>query len=222
MSGYYPTALTLRSISTISMTILIHTLLPVLRRAAFRFLSILFMLAASSALVYAESFLTLDVVTQKGKGTVKIQLLADVAPKHVERIKQLAREGAYDNMAFHRVIAGFMAQTGDVTYGKREQYNDNKVGTGSSSYPDLYAELSTIPFKTGIVGMARGRYINSANSQFFIMTADHPSLNGQYTVVGKVIEGLNIVRQLKTGQQHQQQGKVKKPDYIRKATITEQ
>src|SRR5581483_12417089 len=112
-------------------------------------------------------------------GRIVIKLREDLAPKHVERIKTLAREKFYDNVPFHRVIAGFMAQTGD---------GQNGNGTGGSKYPDLRAEFSNVPFKRGIVGMARkGGDNNSANSQFFIMFGDAPSLNGQYTVVGEVV-----------------------------------
>ncbi len=170
------------------------------------------------SIAHAEDMLKLDVVTEGGSGTVLIKLLPDVAPKHVERIKQLTREGAYNNMVFHRVISGFMAQTGDVAHGNRDNYDDTRVGKGGSQYKDLYAELSELPFKAGIVGMARNRYIHSANSQFFIMTASHPNLNGRYTVVGVVTKGIDIVRQLKSGSQGGQ-GKVDEPDYIRSASI---
>lgn len=162
--------------------------------------------------------LKLDIVTQKGKGIVLIRLLPDLAPNHVKRIKKLTSEGAYDNVAFHRVIAGFMAQTGDVKYANRNRYDDKNAGTGGSSYPNLYAELSEVSFKTGIVGMARNRYIHSANSQFFIMTETHPNLNGRYTVVGIVEKGLELVRKLKGGSQ-KDKGKVEEPDYIAKASI---
>jgi peptidyl-prolyl cis-trans isomerase B (cyclophilin B) len=163
--------------------------------------------------------LQLKIKTQKGKGTVLIKLLPDVAPKHIERIKTLTNEGKYDNATFHRVIPGFMAQTGDVAYGRKGQYDDQKVGTGGSSYRDLYAELSEIPFKTGVVGMARQRYIHSANSQFFIMTSYHPNLNSRYTVVGVVVEGMDYIKQLKPGSQDKDQGKVTNPDHIISAKI---
>jgi peptidylprolyl isomerase len=125
-------------------------------------------------------------------GRIIIKLRSDIAPKHAERIKQLAREKYYDNVAFHRVIAGFMAQTGDGTRGD---------GTGGSKYPNLPAEFSKVPFKRGIVGMARkGGDDNSANSQFFIMFADGASLNGQYTVVGEVVSGMDAVDKIKKGE----------------------
>ena len=126
------------------------------------------------------------------KGRIVMKLRPDLAPKHAERIKTLAREGFYDNVPFHRVIAGFMAQTGD---------GQNFNGTGGSKYPNLPAEFSSVPFKRGIVGMARrGGDNNSANSQFFIMYADAPSLNGQYTVIGEVLSGMNVVDKLNKGE----------------------
>ena len=125
-------------------------------------------------------------------GRIVIKLRNDIAPKHVERIKLLAREKYYNNVPFHRVIAGFMAQTGDGARGD---------GTGGSKYPDLPAEFSKVPFKRGIVGMARkGGDNNSANSQFFIMYADGAFLNGQYTVVGEVLSGMEVVDKIKKGE----------------------
>jgi peptidylprolyl isomerase len=124
-------------------------------------------------------------------GRIIIKLRNDVAPHHAERMKQLAREHFYDNVPFHRVIDGFMAQTGDGQHGD---------GTGGSKYPDLKAEFSSVPFKRGIVGMARTSNPNSANSQFFIMFADGSFLNGQYTVVGEVVRGMEAVDQLKRGE----------------------
>ena len=125
-------------------------------------------------------------------GRIVIKLRPDLAPKHAERIKTLAREKYYDNVPFHRVIDGFMAQTGDGQYGN---------GTGGSKYPNLSAEFSNVPFKRGIVGMARkGGNNNSANSQFFIMFADGAFLNGQYTVVGEVVSGMAAVDKIKRGE----------------------
>jgi peptidylprolyl isomerase len=126
------------------------------------------------------------------KGPILIKLRTDLAPKHAERIKTLAREHYYDNVPFHRVIEGFMAQTGD---------GQNFNGTGGSKYPNLQAEFSAVQFKRGIVGMARkGGDNNSANSQFFIMYADNSGLNNQYTVIGEVISGMNVVDKLKKGE----------------------
>ena len=133
-------------------------------------------------------------------GPVVIELRPDVAPKHVERMKALAAAGEYDNVAFHRVIEGFMAQTGDVQYGDMEDgFQPQAAGTGGSSQPDLPAEFSEVPFERGTVGMARSQDPNSANSQFFIMFAPGDFLNGQYTVVGKVVEGMENVDKIKRG-----------------------
>lgn len=137
-------------------------------------------------------------------GQIVIKLRPDIAPKHAERIKRLTREKFYDNVPFHRVIAGFMAQTGDGQFGN---------GTGGSKYPDLPAEFSRVKFKRGIVGMARARDPNSANSQFFIMFAEAPSLNGKYTVVGEVVSGMDVVDKLKKGLRTQN-GAVENPDKI--------
>ncbi|HUZ33679.1 MAG TPA: peptidylprolyl isomerase [Xanthobacteraceae bacterium] len=124
-------------------------------------------------------------------GRVVIKLLNDVAPHHAERMKLLAREHFYDNVPFHRVIDGFMAQTGDGQHGN---------GTGGSKHPDLKAEFSKVPFKRGTVGMARSNDPNSANSQFFIMFAEGSFLNGQYTVVGEVVSGMEFIDKLKRGE----------------------
>jgi peptidylprolyl isomerase len=133
---------------------------------------------------------TLVIDTTQGRIVVKLR--SDIAPGHAERLKQLAREKFYDNVPFHRVIPGFMAQTGD---------GQNGNGTGGSKYPDLKAEFSQVPFKRGIVGMARkGNSNDSANSQFFIMYADGAFLNGQYTVIGEVLSGMDVVDKIKKGE----------------------
>jgi peptidylprolyl isomerase len=137
-------------------------------------------------------------------GRVVIKLRPDLAPKHAERIKTLAREKFYDNVPFHRVIPGFMAQTGDGQRGD---------GTGGSKYPNLSAEFSNVPFKRGIVGMARSQNPNSANSQFFIMFGEASGLNGQYTVIGEVVSGMAAVDKLKKGSDAQD-GAVTNPDRI--------
>jgi peptidylprolyl isomerase len=131
------------------------------------------------------------IVIDTTKGRIVIKLRTDLAPQHAERIKQLAREGYYNNVPFHRVIDGFMAQTGD---GK------NFDGTGGSKYPNLKAEFSSVPFKRGTVGMARAGSPDSANSQFFIMYADGSFLNGKYTVIGDVVSGMDVVDKLKRGE----------------------
>ncbi|WP_101067985.1 peptidylprolyl isomerase [Roseovarius salinarum] len=134
-------------------------------------------------------------------GTVTIALMPDVAPKHCARMKELARAGAYDNVVFHRVIDGFMAQTGDVANGNMEKdYNPRMAGTGGSELPDLPAEFSDVPHARGALGAARTQNPDSANSQFFISFKDNDFLNGQYTVYGQVIEGMEHVDALARGE----------------------
>ncbi len=162
----------------------------------------LIIFAASNTLSHAagkENTLLLDLKS----GQVKIELTPSVAPKHVERIRTLANEGFYDGLKFHRVIEGFMAQTGDP----------RGDGTGGSNKPDLKAEFSNMPFVRGTLGMARAQNPNSANSQFFIMFADGSFLNGKYTVFGKVIEGMEHVDAIKKGSQAAN-GAVDNPDTI--------
>ena len=135
-------------------------------------------------------------------GDVKIELFEDVAPNHVKRIKQLAQEGKYDGVVFHRVIDGFMAQTGDVKFGNSSNgdFNLRSAGTGGSDLPDLKAEFSKIPHIKGTLSMARSQDPNSANSQFFICLEAAPHLDGQYTAFGKVIEGMEFVDKIKRGE----------------------
>jgi peptidylprolyl isomerase len=134
-------------------------------------------------------------------GEVVIEMLPDVAPQHVERIKALARAGEYDNVCFHRVIDGFMAQTGDVAHGDMEEgFNLRRAGTGGSAHPDLPAEFSRLPFDRGVVGMARSQSPNSGNAQFFIMFKDGHFLNGQYTVWGRVTKGMQHVDAIARGE----------------------
>ncbi|MEO1308721.1 MAG: peptidylprolyl isomerase [Pseudomonadota bacterium] len=132
-------------------------------------------------------------------GTVTIELLADVAPNHAERMKSLARSGSYDDVVFHRVIEGFMAQTGDVQHGKHGG-DTGRAGTGGSDLPNLKAEFSKLPHDRGTVGAARTNDPNSANSQFFINFNDNYFLNGQYTVYGRVLEGMELVDGLAQGE----------------------
>ena len=140
------------------------------------------------------------IITLKG-GDVVIELLADIAPKHAERMKTLARAKAYDNVAFHRVIDGFMAQTGDVENGNMENnFNLRRAGTGGSEHPDLPAEFSGIPHDRGTIGAARSSNPNSANSQFFINCSDNHFLNRQYTVYGRVIAGMEQVDAITRGE----------------------
>ena len=134
-------------------------------------------------------------------GTVAIELLADVAPGHAGRMKELARSGAYDNVAFHRVIDGFMAQTGDVQNANMEKdYNPRAAGTGGSDLPNLKAEFSKIPHDRGTLGAARSANPDSANSQFFINFKDNHFLNGQYTVYGRVFQGMDLVDNITKGE----------------------
>ena len=135
-------------------------------------------------------------------GDVKIELFEDVAPNHVKRIKQLAQEGKYDGVVFHRVIDGFMAQTGDVKFGNssNKDFNLGRAGTGGSDLPDLKEEFNKIPHVKGTLSMARSQNPNSANSQFFICLEAAPHLDGQYTAFGKVIEGMEFVEKIKKGE----------------------
>ena len=147
-------------------------------------------------------------------GDVKIELFEDVAPKHVERIKKLANDGLYDNVVFHRVIDGFMAQTGDVRFGNssNNDFDLNKAGMGGSNLPDLPAEFNDLPHERGTVSMARSSDPNSANSQFFICFEAAPHLDRQYTVFGKVIKGIENVDKITRGDG--QNGSVSNPDKI--------
>lgn len=158
-------------------------------------------------------------VQGEANGTVVIDLFEDVAPLHAERIATLAAEGAYDGVYFHRVIEGFMAQTGDVEYAKVGG-NMKYAGMGGSQYPDLPAEFSDIAYERGIVGMARSQDPNSANSQFFIMFEPGYFLNGQYTVVGEVISGMEVVDQIKLGK-GRNGSVIGEPDMMAKVTVTE-
>lgn len=162
-------------------------------------------LAAPAQPALAQSDPQNTLVLETTKGQIVIRLRADLAPRHAERLKTLARDGFYDNAPFHRVIAGFMAQTGD---------GDRGDGRGKSKYPDLKQEFSGVPYKRGIVGMARrGDSVDSANCQFFIMYTDYPSLNGKYTVIGEVASGMEVVDQLKKGEP------VASPDRIVRAQV---
>ena len=147
-------------------------------------------------------------------GNVIIELFSDKAPNHVKRFKQLSKEKKYDGVVFHRVIDGFMAQTGDVEYGNSnlDTYDIQRAGTGGSEYPDLKAEFSNIPHERGTLSMARSSDPNSANSQFFICFKASPSLDRQYTVFGKVIQGMEFVDLIKRGEGSN--GKVSDPDQI--------
>lgn len=169
-----------------------------------RILAVLAALVCASSVNAQQADPQNTVVLETTKGNVVIRLRPDLAPKHAERIKTLAREGFYNNAPFHRVITGFMAQTGD---------GDKGNGTGRSKYPNVPAEFSKVPFKRGVVGMARAQDPNSANCQFFIMFADAPHLNGQYTVIGEVVSGMENIDKLNRGEP------VPNPDRIVKASV---
>ena len=141
------------------------------------------------------------IIMELKDGRVVIELLPDVAPKHTARIKELARAGKYDNVAFHRVIEGFMAQTGDVQHANMEKgWDARRAGTGGSDLPDLPAEFSRLPHARGTIGAARSQNPNSANSQFFINFKDNSFLNGQYTVYGRVLSGMEHVDKIARGE----------------------
>ena len=169
-------------------------------------------------------FITITNVTQSKEnimilklkdGDVEIQLFPDVAPKHVERIQKLANNGEYDNVVFHRVIDGFMAQTGDVKFGNSSSsdFNLRMAGMGGSDLPDLKQEFNNLPHDRGTLSMARSQDPNSANSQFFICFKPAPFLDNQYTVFGKVIEGMEFVDKIKRGDENNN-GAVTDPDKI--------
>ncbi len=164
-------------------------------------------------------FINLNAETNKmimklEKGEVEIELFSDVAPNHVERFKKLSKEGLYDNVVFHRVIDGFMAQTGDVKFGKidSKDYNLSLVGTGGSELPNVNAEFSDIAHVRGILSAARSADPNSFNSQFFICFDSAPHLDRQYTAFGKIIKGMELIDQLKKGEGGN--GLVENPDKI--------
>jgi len=148
-------------------------------------------------------------------GDIKIELFEDVAPNHVKRIKQLAKDGKYDGVVFHRVIDGFMAQTGDVQFGNssNDEFDLKRAGMGGSDLPDLKEEFSDLPHERGTLSMARSQDPNSANSQFFICFKEASFLDRQYTVFGKVIEGMDLVDKIKRGDQNNN-GSVPNPDKI--------
>ena len=156
-----------------------------------------------------------SLVLETNKGNIVIELLNDLAPKHCDRILQLSKDKFYDDVVFHRVIEGFMAQTGDGQYGSMKNgLQVDRAGMGGSDLPDLEAEFTSEPFVRGTVGMARAQNPDSANSQFFIMLEDSPHLNNQYTVWGKVVKGMDVVDKIKKGDQLDN-GKVDDPDFIK-------
>lgn len=167
----------------------------------------------------AATGLSVQIEGEGANGTIQIDLFEDLAPGHVEQIAALAADGTYDGVVFHRVIDGFMAQTGDVEFGKLGA-DMRRAGMGGSDRPNLKAEFSDAPFDRGIVGMARANDPDSANSQFFIMFAPGHFLNGQYTVVGRVTEGMEIVDQIKRGK-GRNGSVIGQPDVMKTVTVTD-
>ena len=175
------------------------------------------LIAALLASPAAATGLRIEVEGEGANGTIVIDLAEDSAPQHAARLAELAAEGAYDGVVFHRVIEGFMAQTGDVQFGKMGG-DMRMAGRGGSDKPDLKAEFSDEAFERGVVGMARSNDPDSANSQFFIMFAPGRFLDGQYTIVGHVTEGMDVVDQIKRGKGRN--GEVYgQPDVMTKVTV---
>jgi len=180
-------------------------------------LVLLLPLIVSAAKSTTESTENVIVIELKD-GPVVIETFPDVAPKHVERIKKLAQAGKYDGVAFHRVIDGFMAQTGDVQFGNIKDFSDRRVGTGGSDLPDLKQEFNDKKHDRGTCSMARSSSPDSANSQFFICFDPAPFLDRQYTVWGQVIEGMEHVDKIKMGSSRNN-GSVTDPDHMIKVTV---
>ena len=174
------------------------------------FILTLFLFSFSNNLISKERSI---MIMKLKSGDVKIELFDDVAPNHVKRIKTLADSGKYDGVAFHRVIDGFMAQTGDVKFGNTKvDFNAQMVGTGGSEFPDLKAEFNNIPHQRGVLSMARSQSPDSANSQFFICFDSHPHLDRNYTAFGRVVSGMEFIDKIKKGAPGS--GVVDKPDII--------
>ena len=174
------------------------------------FILTLFLFSFSNNLMSKERS---TMIMKLKNGDVKIELFDDVAPNHVKRVKTLADSGKYDGVAFHRVIDGFMAQTGDVKFGNTKvDFNAQMVGTGGSEFPDLKAEFNNIPHQRGVLSMARSQSPDSANSQFFICFDSHPHLDRNYTAFGRVVSGMEFIDKIKKGAPGS--GVVDKPDII--------
>tara|TARA_Y100000991_G_scaffold197051_1_gene167282 strand:+ start:161 stop:739 length:579 start_codon:yes stop_codon:yes gene_type:complete len=167
--------------------------------------------------IFADNNLVIEVAGEV-TGRIEITLFPDVAPLHVERIKALVNAGFYNGVVFHRVIEGFMAQTGDVQFGNSKEFNPDLVGRGGSSLPNLPSEFSDLPFVKGTVGMARSQDPNSANSQFFIMFKPAPHLNNNYTVFGMVSSGMEVLNNIKKGDL-KKNGAVINPDIMKKVYL---
>ena len=181
-------------------------------------LSILLFISIYS-LSYSKTIMQIE-LSGSAEGLIQIELLENIAPDHVHQIITLVNKKKYDGVAFHRVIEGFMAQTGDVQFGNvLTGYSSGMVGRGGSDLDNIEAEFSNIPFDRGIVGMARAQDPNSANSQFFIMFQDGHFLNENYTVFGKVLSGMDIVDKIKKGDSNKNGMIEKDPDFMNKVII---
>jgi peptidyl-prolyl cis-trans isomerase B (cyclophilin B) len=187
-----------------------------LAKIKFHILALL-LFTLQGSLSFGDNLLNI-VIAGESNGVIKIKLRSDLAPKHVERVKYLTSNGFYNNVVFHRVIEGFMAQTGDVEYGNRDNFVEDRVGMGGSNLPDLKSEFSDERFLTGTLGMARSSDPDSANSQFFIMFQEASHLNNKYTIIGTVVEGMDVLLNIKKGDR-KRNGSVSNPDYMQKVFL---
>ena len=186
-----------------------------------RYLFFLSLILINASFLNAKSIMQIE-VSGSIKVIVKIELFEKLSPNHVKQIINLVNNKKYDGVAFHRVIDGFMAQTGDVKFGNLFiGFSPSKVGMGGSDLENLMSEFSDVPFDRGIVGMARAQNPNSANSQFFIMLQDGHFLNGNYTVFGKVLSGMEVVDKIRKGDPNKNGVIVKDPDYMKEVKIIE-
>ena len=186
-----------------------------------RYLLSILLFISGYSLSYSKTIMQIE-LSGSAEGLIQIELLENIAPDHVHQIIKLVNKKKYDGVAFHRVIEGFMAQTGDVQFGNiLTGYSSGMVGRGGSDFDNIKAEFSNIPFDRGIVGMARAQDPDSANSQFFIMFQDGHFLNGNYTVFGKVLSGMGIVDKIKKGDPNKNGMIQKDPDFMNKVIILE-
>ena len=184
-----------------------------------RYLLSILLFISGYSLSYSKTIMQIE-LSGSAEGLIQIELLENIAPDHVHQIIKLVNKKKYDGVAFHRVIEGFMAQTGDVQFGNvLTGYSSAMVGRGGSDLDNIEAEFSNIPFDRGIVGMARAQDPNSANSQFFIMFQDGHFLNENYTVFGKVLSGMDIVDKIKKGDSNKNGMIEKDPDFMNKVII---
>ena len=184
-----------------------------------RYLLSILLFISGYSLSYSKTIMQIE-LSGSAEGLIQIELLENIAPDHVRQIIKLVNKKKYDGVAFHRVIEGFMAQTGDVQFGNvLTGYSSGMVGRGGSDLDNIEAEFSNIPFDRGIVGMARAQDPNSANSQFFIMFQDGHFLNENYTVFGKVLSGMDIVDKIKKGDSNKNGMIEKDPDFMNKVII---